>query len=269
MARPSTTNLRTIEARHEHTEELFHRLRTTRDGAEASRIEEQLVALHLDLCDRRAARYAGRGVPYEDLVQVARLGLVVSIRRYRPSAGSSFIRFALPTISGEVKRYFRDHGWTVRPPRRLQELSPRVRAVREQWEHDHGTSPRPADLAGELGVPVRELAECLRAEQNFHLLSLDLTYADGDVPSLGEQLPTRHRELDSVPDRLTLRDALAQLNGADRELVRLRFVEGLTQKEIGERLGVSQMQVSRLVQGLLRRLRSHMGVSLAARERIA
>ncbi|MGN6751910.1 MAG: sigma-70 family RNA polymerase sigma factor [Intrasporangium sp.] len=268
MARPSTTNLRTTEADND-TEALFRRLRATSDAAEARRIEEELVARHLGLCDRRAARYAGRGIPYEDLVQVARVGLVVSVRRYRPEEGTSFLRFALPTISGEVKRYFRDHGWTVRPPRRIQELSPRVRAVREQWEHEHGRTPRPADLAGALDVQVCELAECLAAEQNFHLLSLDLTYGDGERPTLGEQLPTRHRELDSAADRLTLREALGTLSGADRELVRLRFVEGLTQKEIGDRLGVSQMQVSRLVQSVLRRLRSLMGVRPARRERIA
>jgi RNA polymerase sigma-B factor len=268
MARPSTTNHGTTEVPNE-VEALFRRLRTTGDALEARHIEEELVARHLDLCDRRAARYAGRGIPYEDLVQVARVGLLVSIRRYRPAEGSSFIRFALPTISGEIKRYFRDHGWTVRPPRRVQEMSPRVRAVREQWEHEHGTTPRPADLAEELDVPVRELAECLAAQQNFHVLSLDLTYDGDDRPSLGEQLPARHRELDSVPDRLALREALADLSGADRELVRLRFVEGLTQKEIGEQLGVSQMQVSRLVQSLLRRLRNLMGVSPVRRERIA
>ncbi|MDN5795312.1 MAG: sigma-70 family RNA polymerase sigma factor [Intrasporangium sp.] len=234
------------------------------DATERSRIEEELVALHLDLCDRRAARYAGRGVPYDDLVQVARVGLVVSIRRYRQSAGSSFIRFAAPTISGEIKRYFRDHGWTVRPPRRVQELGPRVRAARERWEHEHGRPPGLEVLARELDVPMRQLVECLVAEQNFHLVSLDQTYVDGDG-ALGDRLPTQDRELDAVVDRLVLQDALAKLGGAQRELVRMRFVEGMTQKEIGERLGVSQMQVSRLVAAVLRRLRTHM--DLAGRER--
>ncbi|WP_347350308.1 sigma-70 family RNA polymerase sigma factor [Intrasporangium sp.] len=258
MARHSTAQRHTPETRDARTHHLFDELAETRDPAERSRIEAELVELHLDLCDRRAARYAGRGVPYDDLVQVARVGLVMSIRRYRPGPDSSFVRFAVPTITGEVKRYFRDHGWTVRPPRRVQELGPQVRAARERWEHEHGRPPGLAALADELDVSVRELTECLVAEQNFHLVSLDQPYLDDEGASLGDRLPIRHRELDMVVERFDLAHALTRLGRAERELVRLRFVEGLTQKQIGERLGVSQMQVSRLVTAVLKRLRAHM-----------
>lgn len=258
MGPSSTTDLHRLETRDATTEDLFRRLRSTGDPADRARIEEELVRLYLDVCDRRAARYASRGVPYEDLVQVARLGLVLSIRRYRPGDGASFLRFALPTITGEIKRYFRDHGWAIRPPRRIQELGPRLREAQERWEHERGTRARAVDLARELDLPVQFVTECLTAEQSYYVLSLDLTLGESGEPPLGELLPTRHRELDLVPDRVTLVEALGGLGVPDRELVRLRFVEGLTQKEISERLGVSQMQVSRLVQAVLGRLRRSM-----------
>lgn len=255
MGRPSTAGLHTFETRDTATEDLFQRLHSTADETARAQLEEAIVRLHLDLCDRRAARYAGRGVPYDDLVQIARVGLVLSIRRYRPADGSSFIRFALPTITGEIKRYFRDHGWSIRPPRRVQELGPRLRAAQEDWQHERGTRPHAADLARDLDLPLRLVVECLTAEQNFYVLSLDVTPGEGDQPPLGELLPARHRELDLVADRVTLADALDGLGQTDRDLVRLRFVDGLTQKEIGDRLGISQMQVSRRVQAVLRRLR--------------
>ena len=127
-------------------EELLLELSRTKNCAERERLTDEIVRLHLDLCDGVAARYSGRSIPTEDLVQVARLALLVAIRRYKPGPGTSFIGYALPTISGELKRHFRDHGWMVRPPRRLQDLQPRVATASAELARDTGSEPTPAQI---------------------------------------------------------------------------------------------------------------------------
>jgi len=243
-------------------EELLLELTRTKNCAERERLTDEIVRLHLDLCDGVAARYSGRSIPTEDLVQVARLALLVAIRRYKPGPGTSFIGYALPTISGELKRHFRDHGWMVRPPRRLQELGPVLRLAREHWEQEHGTTPTAADLAEEVGVDPDHVVECLSAEHSYHPLSLDLTFGDDESRSLAESLAEPQEELESAADRVSLSDALGSLSQKDRELLQMRFVDAMTQKEIGLALGVSQMQVSRLVRAVLEKLRAQMGVTV-------
>jgi RNA polymerase sigma-B factor len=243
-------------------EELFLELSRTTNCAERDRLTDEIVRLHLDLCDGVAARYSGRSIPTEDLVQVARLALVVAIKRYKPGPGTSFIGYALPTISGELKRHFRDHGWMVRPPRRLQELGPVLRLAREHWEQEHGTAPTPHELAEEIGVESGQVVECLSAEHSYHPLSLDLTFGDDESRSLAETLAEPQEELETAADRVTLSTALRSLSAKDRELLQMRFVDGMTQKEIGLALGVSQMQVSRLVRAVLEKLRAAMGVTV-------
>lgn len=247
--------------RDRQAEALFDRLVELEpdDPARAPLIDE-ITRLHLDLCDGLAARYTGRSIPREDLVQVARLALVVAIGRYRPGPGTSFVGYALPTISGELKRHFRDHGWMVRPPRRLQELGPVLRTTRERWQQDHGTEPTTDELAGILDLPVSDVGECLAAEQSYHPLSLDITFDEDDSRPLADQLAEPHHALESAVDRVCLAHALRQLSPKDLKLLHMRFVEDRTQKEIGLALGVSQMQVSRLVRSVLSRLRTLMGV---------
>lgn len=254
--------------RNRRVEHLLSRLAATRDEAERERLLEHVVELNLDLCDAVASRYAGRGIQLDDLVQVARLALVVAIRRYRPAPGSSFIGYAVPTMTGELKRYFRDHGWMVRPPRRIQELGPVLRATRERWEQEHGTTPTTGELAAEVDVPAGQVAECLSAEHGYHPLSLDLTPGATGTRPLVESLAQSHDELETAPDRVSLGAALGSLSDRDRELLWMRFVEGRTQKEIGLDLGVSQMQVSRLVRGVVERLRDLMGVHLEEDRRV-
>lgn len=261
-SRPARRAPGRFAARDQRAEELFDTLSHTTDEAARDRIVEELVAMHLDLCDGLAGRYSGRSIPTDDLVQVARLALLVAIRRYQPGPATSFIGFALPTISGELKRHFRDHGWMVRPPRRLQELGPALRAARERWEQDHGSSPSPAELAGELGVESGEVAECLASEHSYHPLSLDITFGDDESRSLADTLAEPQVELESAVDRVSLAEALRHLSPRDRRLLEMRFVDGLTQREIGLSLGVSQMQVSRLVRAVLEQLRQLMGVEV-------
>lgn len=215
----------------------------------------ELVEEHLGLADALARQYARRGVELDDLVQVARVGLLLAAERYRPAAGSPFPAFAVPTIRGELRRHFRDHGWMVRPPRRVQELRARVRSARQELEQRCGHAPSTRELAAELAVAPAEIEECASADTSFAPLSLDAAPAGHDAP-LADRLGAEASELDGLVDVLTLRRELRHLTPRERRVVEWRFSDGLTQSEIGERLGVSQMQVSRILSGVLARLRS-------------
>ena len=215
----------------------------------------ELVEEHLGLADSLARQYAHRGVDLDDLVQVARLGLLLAAERYRPGAGNSFAAFAVPTIRGELRRHFRDQGWMVRPPRRVQEMRARLRSVRQELEQRCGHAPSTAELAEELDVAPAEIDECASADTSFAPLSLDATPSGRGLP-LAERLGAEPSELEGLVDVLTLRRELRHLTPRERRVVEWRFAEGLTQSEIGERLGVSQMQVSRILAGVLARLRS-------------
>lgn len=189
---------------------------------------EDLVLDHLDLCEALARLYANRGIDLDDLIQVARLGLVCAAQRFRPEAGA-FVPYAVATITGEIKRHFRS-SWMVRPPRRLQ----------EQRNDD------PA-------APERETS----ALSAFRPVSLDVPHAgDGSQPL---ELPVADHDLELLPDLLTLHSAVDRLDDLEREVLHLRFVDDLTQAEIGRRLGVSQMQVSRILSRVLAALRDEMG----------
>lgn len=224
-------------------------------AGETERCRHEAVLLSLDLADMVARRYSGRGIEDDDLVQVARMALVKAVRGYRAGRGHSFAAYAVPTVSGEVKRYFRDRGWAVRPPRRLQERRVQLLAAEEDLRHELSREPSRAELAERLALDLAELDETAACATAYHAHSLDVPGRDGrtfDVGVDGED------EADRLVVRDALRHALAQLTDREREIVRLRFVEECTQSEIGAVLGVSQMQVSRLLSGILRRLRCSM-----------
>ena len=206
-----------------------------------------------------ASRYDGRGVEHDDLVQVARLALVKAVERYVPGQGPSFAAFAVPTISGELKRHFRDRGWMVRPPRRLQELRVQVQACRTQLEQSLGHAPTDAEVASALGTSVHTVKEAVATSGSFHPTSLDAGSADDESGSIAYLLGGVDEDLGRVDDRVCIETALSDLDPFDRELLTLRFVHELTQREIGLRLGRSQMQVSRSLRRLIEQLR----VSLA------
>jgi RNA polymerase sigma-B factor len=246
------------DERDQRTTVLFERLFATNDAAEREDIVEQIVILYLDLCSTMAGRYDGRGVEHDDLVQVARLALVKAVHGFEPGRGRCFAAYAVPTISGELKRWFRDHGWMVRPPRRLQELRARLRAVRADLEQQLGATPSEDELASAVGASVEELREIAQATTAFRPLSIDGATGDDDHSSLATILSRPDGELERAEDRACLAGPLSQLDDDDRELLLLRFVDGLTQREIGELRGVSQMHVSRCLRRIVGRLQEQL-----------
>src|SRR3954449_7084901 len=232
MASQTSTARPSFTERDARTAELFEELAAARTESQHDRAIEQLVLLYLDLCTTMAHRYDGRGIEHDDLVQVARLALVKAIRRYQPGHAPSFAAYAVPTISGELKRWFRDRGWVVRPTRRLQELRGQIQSVRAQLEQELGASPSDADLAKEMRATVEEVREVAAASTGFRPLSLDFSRSDGsdDVgPNLAAFLATSDDALEGADDRVSLSAALGHLNDGERELIRMRYVEGMTQ----------------------------------------
>jgi RNA polymerase sigma-B factor len=231
------------------------------DPDEGEYLRQQAVLMTIDLADAVSRRYFGRGVDPDDVIQVGRLALVKAARGYRCGHGSGFAAYAVPTISGEIKRYFRDCGWTVRPPRRLQELRAELASAQERLRQELQREPTDADLAQELDVDPDSVAEVRECSAAYHALSLD---APGPTGTLADVAGACCGEIEDVESRDALRQVLSCLSDRDQLIVRLRFVEELTQAEIGQVLGVSQMQVSRLLASILGRLRTGMEASAAA-----
>jgi RNA polymerase sigma-B factor len=221
---------------------------------------DTVVLLNLGLADGIASRYLGRGIERDDLVQVARLGLVKAVRRYRPELGQSFAGFAAPTISGEIKRHFRDTGWMVRPPRRLQELGARLRETEKDLEQRLHRKPTTAELATALGVAESQVRAAREASSSFHAVSLDVPVTADRRPDLA--IESGEDPFSAFDDSQWLGAALADLTERERVVLRLRFVELLTQSEIAEQIGVSQMQVSRILRATLSRLRCRLESSV-------
>lgn len=233
-------------------EDLLLRMRQCADPARRAQLEEAAVLASLRLAESVARRYLGRGLELEDLLQVARLALVKAVRRYQPGAGTSFAAYAVPTIAGEVKRHFRDCGWAVRPPRRLQEFKSRLAAQEERLLQELHREPTLTDLADALRVSPAAVTEAQLSAAAYNACSLDSPTTGQDRPEIAGSTPDEFAALEM---REALRAALATLSPRDRQLIRLRFVDELTQAEVGRVLGVSQMQVSRLLAGVLRQLR--------------
>jgi RNA polymerase sigma-B factor len=230
---------------------LLVRWRTYGDREARSRLVER----HLPLARRLAARYGGGFEGGEDLQQVAAMGLVKAIDRFDPERGLALSTFAVPTILGELKRHLRDTSWAVRVPRDLQELALRVERESGRMERALGRAPTVAELAAEAGVSVEAVLEAMEARRAHRALSLDAPQPgeDGDSDEMSAHIGTVDPELSQAEDRALLAPLLARLPARDREILRLRFGEDLTQSEIGQRLGVSQMHVSRLIRRALAR----------------
>lgn len=235
------------------------------DLVRASRLRDQVVMNHRGLAVALARRFDGRGVELDDLVQVAMLGLVQAARRYQPDRGHGFTAFAAPTITGELKRYFRDHGWAVRPPRALQELHQQVRATATELRQQHQREVTDEEVAAELGVEVESVRAARAAGDRYRSASLDAPVRDHGQ-TLGETMPDDGEDpFDKVVTLISLREAMADLDERERHILRLRFAGDLTQQEIGERIGVSQMQVSRILSSICRRLRRRIDAEAPAR----
>jgi RNA polymerase sigma-B factor len=240
--------------RDEETISLLTEAATSAASRQAA-LREQAIRLNMPLARALANRYAGRGIPTDDLHQVAYLGLVKAVRGYDPGRGREFLRYAVPTIKGEIRRHFRDAGWTVRPPRRIQELQARLWAADAELMQSLQRSPTTDELAEELGVSAEDVIEALTVDGCFAPSSLDTPGSDVDASSLVDRLGGLDPEFDRCETRLMLADAVCNLEERERAIVRLRYVEGWTQQRIGEAIGVSQMHVSRLITRILGDLR--------------
>lgn len=222
-------------------------------------VREELVERFMPLAKRLASRYAGGAEPFDDLVQVASVGLVKAIDRFDPSRGTAFSTFAVPTILGELKRHFRDRGWTIHVPREVQERILKVERALADLPARLGRAPTVADIADRLGVSDEQVLEAMHASQGHHAVSLDASGAggpDGEEPApLGERIGEEDLGFDTVEYGASIEPALAEISDRDRMVLHLRFVEDLTQSEIAERVGVSQMHVSRILRSTLDRLR--------------
>jgi RNA polymerase sigma-B factor len=221
------------------------------------RDRERLVERYLPLARHLAQSYAGRDEPFDDLLQVACLGLFKAVDRFDPARDVAFSSFAVPTIVGELKRHFRDRTWAVRPPRGLIEVALRVDRTVRDLHSQTGRQPTVVEVAGALGVAVEEVLEAMEASTAYHAMSLQTPRRrDGEHEhTLGDVIGTADDGFERAQQRATLAALLKHVTAREREVLRLRFEDDLTQQQIGERIGVSQMQVSRILRHSLARLR--------------
>jgi len=221
------------------------------------RAREALIERFLPLARSIARRYEASAEPLEDLVQVASFALVKAIDRFDPAHGYAFSSFAVPTIVGELKRHFRDRSWTVRPPRDLQELTLKIeRTTRVLWQQ-HSRAPTVGELAAQIGCSDEQILEALQARAGRSRLSLEAPAGgDDDQPTLADRLGSPDDGFDRAETRAMLDGLLEMVSPRARAVIRLRFYEDMTQAEIGELLGVSQMQISRILRQTLEQLRS-------------
>ncbi|GAA1443254.1 SigB/SigF/SigG family RNA polymerase sigma factor [Mycobacterium cookii] len=226
------------------------------------RTPEELIAQHIPLARSMAARYRNRGIDLDDLEQVALLGLTKAARRFDGDAGHDFLSYAVPTVRGELRRHFRDAGWTVRPPRRIQELQARIAAAQEELGGRLGRSPRPTEIAAHLGAGLDDVVEALGADGCFTPTSLDVPVGEGGSP-LGELMGREDRDIAQAEARIVLAPVVRLLSPRDRRIVHLRFFDERTQQEIADAVGLTQAQVSRVLTRILKDLRAELAESAA------
>nr|BFD95972.1 RNA polymerase sigma factor SigF [Kitasatospora sp. Xyl93] len=241
----------------ELTRVLLRRLASLEEGTrEYSYVRATLVEMNLSLVRYAIRRFTAHREPQEDLLQVGAVGLIKAIDRFDPELGVEFTTFALPTVLGEIRRHFRDTTWAVHVPRRLQELRIVLAKAQDRLAQELDRAPTVAELAGHLGISQEEVVEGLTAANGHTAGSLDISTEDDDRPGgLGERFGEEDRDLSKVEDLVALKPLVAALPERERLILSMRFCEDLTQSQIGERLGVSQMHVSRLLSRTLRRLR--------------
>lgn len=242
----------------DRTRELLTQVGAGGEGRDVAR--EALVHLHRPLVEHCALRFAGRGEPYDDLVQVGMVGLLQAIDRFDPDRGRDFTSFAVPTVLGEVRRWFRDKGWAVHVPRGLQELRARTTATSAHLAHELGRSPTAAELAAALGCSVEDVVDGLESAGAYASVSLDAGADDPDGPyarlaTLGADDPALAR----VELRESVRPLLEQLPAREKRILLLRYFVGHTQSQVAAEVGLSQMQVSRLLASTLEDLRAALG----------
>jgi RNA polymerase sigma-B factor len=217
---------------------------------EYRRQRDAIIERCLPIADHIARRFRNRGEPLEDLVQVARIGLIQAVNRFDAGNGADFLAFAVPTVMGEVRRHFRDHGWSVKVPRRLKELGSQLKRAREELSHQLGRAPTASEIASHLGIDREEVVQAQLAFSAYSTFSSDapgLAAGDDERPSVIDRFGAIDANLDKVIDVETVRPLLTALPERQQNVLRLRFFENMTQTQIAERLGISQMHVSRLL----------------------
>ena len=229
------------------------------DHPDRAALRGKLVTGYLPVVQHIARRFAGRGEPVDDLEQAGTVGLLNAVDRFEPDRGIDFLSYAVPTITGEVRRHFRDRTWSMRVPRRLKDLQSAINSTVGQLSQELNRAPRPSEIAARLGIPVEEVVEGLDAQQAYRSTSLDELVSGADT-SLADTLGMADAELDKVEYRQTLAPLLDDLPERERTILVLRFFGNMTQTQIADRVGISQMHVSRLlaqtVAGLRRKLLS-------------
>jgi RNA polymerase sigma-B factor len=237
--------------------DMMRRLRPLDENSIAFRRQrEAIIRRVLPLADHVARRFAGRGVPQDDLFQVACVGLINAVNRFDPDTGADFLSFAVPTVMGEVRRHFRDNGWSVKVPRRLKELRAQLVAACAELTQQIGRAPTATEIARHLDVDRETVVEAMIADAGYSASSLDAkTSTDDESPAICETLGGPDPALDKVIDIETVRPLIAALPDRERKMLALRFAGDMTQEEIAQHMGYSQMHISRLLTRVLSTLR--------------
>ncbi|WP_082574566.1 MULTISPECIES: sigma-70 family RNA polymerase sigma factor [unclassified Nocardioides] len=242
------------QRRQSETNRLLTEARATSTPAERQRLLDEVVVTNLEVSRSIAHQYRNRGIPTDDLEQVAAMGLVKSANRYDPSKADDFLSYAVPTIRGEIRRHFRDLGWTIRPPRSIQELQTAMNTDASHQTHQGDDSDDA--IATRLGVTTEKVREARAAQGCFNATSIDATQGADNEPLAARLVDDEFNEYASVEARVILHTLTKELSPRDRLILYLRFVEGRTQSEIGAEIGVTQMQVSRLLNRIITRMRN-------------
>jgi RNA polymerase sigma-B factor len=219
----------------------------TADEDERHDLLKEVNLTYTEVARSVASRYRGRGIASDDLRQAAYEGLVKAVHRFDPERRADFLSFAIPTIRGEVQRHFRDHGWVVRPPRRLQELQWRSHRATDELAQELGREPDSGELAEELGMTSEELGDAMQAYGSFRPTSLDQPVPETGAGTIGELIPGDDPDARAAEARMVVAPLVRRLDERDRRILYLRFCEERTQQEIGDDIGVTQMQVSRIL----------------------
>jgi len=237
---------------------LLERAAQEADPVERKRLQDEVVVLHMGLARAIAARYRGRGIADDDLTQAAAMALLKAARNFDATRGVEFLSYAVVTMKGEVKRQFRDFGWMVRPPRPIQKLQADVSRADSELTHQLGRSPKVTEVAAYLGVAEDDVLEALSADGCFTPTSLDTPVGAEGSGVLGELIPGEDSAMSEAEARVMLTPAVRALPEREREVLYLRFFKQQTQAQIAEEIGVTQMQVSRILSRVLVKLRGQL-----------
>jgi len=252
------------EERASRTATIVDEMRAGPSEARRRELVDELIETNVAMARSMAARYRNRGIDIDDLEQVALVGLIKAARRFDATAGHDFMSYAVPTVRGELRRHFRDSGWMIRVPRRVQQMQARIRDVQHELEAQLGGSPRPSEIAAHLGVEVGEVIEALAADGCFRPASIDGRGEAQESGAIADVLGHDDRELASLEARLVLDSAVSRLSDRERLILRWRFEDERSQQEIADLVGLTQAQVSRTLTRILGRLRTDLSEPLTA-----